>query len=99
MRDVRRLPIPLAALVAAALVAPAPAPAAVRFKPCSGNSAPGVFVASHRDGGRDRIMCARVPVPLDRTGAVPGTVRLNVERVRASRRARGAVFALAGGPG
>ncbi|MDQ3739528.1 MAG: alpha/beta hydrolase, partial [Actinomycetota bacterium] len=43
--------------------------------------------------------CARLRVPLDRSGAVPGTVRLSIERVRAHRRPEGAVFALAGGPG
>ena len=44
--------------------------------------------------------CARLSVPLDRSGAVPGRVSLFVGRVRASRRpSRGAVFVLAGGPG
>ena len=46
--------------------------------------------------------CARLSVPLDRTGAVPGRVSLLVKRVRA-RRAGGAtrppLFVLAGGPG
>ena len=44
--------------------------------------------------------CARVAVPLDRTGAVPGTVSLLVKRIRSRiQPARGAVFVLAGGPG
>ena len=44
--------------------------------------------------------CARVSVPLDRTGALPGRVSLFVKRVRARERPRrGALFVLAGGPG
>ena len=44
--------------------------------------------------------CARLTVPLDRSGQVPGTVRLSIERDRApGRRHEGAVFAIAGGPG
>lgn len=44
--------------------------------------------------------CATVPVPIDRSGAVGGSIPLHVERVRAlGRRRSGAVFALAGGPG
>jgi len=44
--------------------------------------------------------CATVPVPLDRTGAVPGTVNLSVQRVpAASNPSRVAVVPLAGGPG
>jgi pimeloyl-ACP methyl ester carboxylesterase len=44
--------------------------------------------------------CAAVPVPLDRSGAVPGTISLGVERRTAgSGQSRDAVVALAGGPG
>jgi len=44
--------------------------------------------------------CTKVTVPLDRTGAVPGTVNLAVARVPAARRpARGTILFLAGGPG
>lgn len=45
--------------------------------------------------------CAELTVPLDRSGEVPGEVRLSIERVRngTAKRASGAVFALAGGPG
>jgi pimeloyl-ACP methyl ester carboxylesterase len=74
-------------VIAAALVALALAPpsaAALRFERCGGYG----------------FSCARLSVPLDRTGAVPGRISLLVERVRARRRpARGAVFVLAGGPG
>jgi pimeloyl-ACP methyl ester carboxylesterase len=44
--------------------------------------------------------CGQVAVPLDRTGAVPGTVTLSAKRVVASSNpTRTAVVALAGGPG
>ena len=44
--------------------------------------------------------CASVPVPLERTGAVPGTISLSVERKQAGAApSRDAVVALAGGPG
>jgi pimeloyl-ACP methyl ester carboxylesterase len=44
--------------------------------------------------------CASMPAPLDRAGAVPGTISLSVERRRAgSASSRDAVVALAGGPG
>jgi pimeloyl-ACP methyl ester carboxylesterase len=75
-----------AALVtAAALLAPAvPADAELRFKRCRGSLLP----------------CARLSVPLDRSGATPGRVSLYIERMRALKRpSRGVVFALAGGPG
>jgi pimeloyl-ACP methyl ester carboxylesterase len=48
----------------------------------------------------DVAECARVSVPLDRSGTVPGEIGLHVERIPAlSGRHTGAVFALAGGPG
>jgi pimeloyl-ACP methyl ester carboxylesterase len=78
-----------AALFAAAATAltmlPAPpAQAALRFKRC----------------GAYLYQCARLNVPLDRSGVTPGRVSLLVKRVRAQRRPRrGAVFVLVGGPG
>jgi pimeloyl-ACP methyl ester carboxylesterase len=76
-----------AALIAAgvaALVLAAPAGAALRFERC----------------GAYGFECARMSVPLDRSGAVPGRVSLFVKRIRAERRPRrGALFVLAGGPG
>ena len=46
------------------------------------------------------IGCARLSVPLDRSGATPGRVSLYVERRRAARRPRrGVTLLLAGGPG
>jgi pimeloyl-ACP methyl ester carboxylesterase len=75
-----------AALLAglAALLAAAPAHAAFRFERCEANG----------------FECARLSVPLDRTGAVPGQVSLLVKRFHATRGpALGATVALAGGPG
>jgi pimeloyl-ACP methyl ester carboxylesterase len=75
-----------AALVAVtALVAPAaPAHAALRFKRCTDSE----------------FSCARLSVPLDRSGRVPGGISLAVKRVRVLRKPRiGATFVLAGGPG
>jgi pimeloyl-ACP methyl ester carboxylesterase len=62
----------------------APADATLRFKRC----------------GSFGFACARLSVPLDRTGAVPGRISLLVKRIRARERPRrGALFVLAGGPG
>ena len=77
----------LAGIVVAAVAAassPAAAQAAVDFRPCVRGS---------------DIECATVPVPLDRAGAVPGTVKLHVERFASLGRREGALITLAGGPG
>jgi pimeloyl-ACP methyl ester carboxylesterase len=50
--------------------------------------------------GSAGISCASLPVPIDRAGAVPGTIALSVERKLAGTSpSRDAVVALAGGPG
>ena len=84
------------ARVAAALlviVAAAPATASARaFAPCDRDSI---------------VLCGKVTVPLDRSGKVPGNLDIYVERARArdlpakiaGGAPRGAIFALAGGPG
>jgi pimeloyl-ACP methyl ester carboxylesterase len=76
---------PVLALALLALLAAAgPARAAIPWAPCP-------------TAGYD---CAHVDVPLDRSGAVPGTVSLAVARSAAtSNPTAGAVVALAGGPG
>jgi pimeloyl-ACP methyl ester carboxylesterase len=66
------------------LVVPGQAHAAVPLSPC---------------GKTAGLECAQVVVPLDRTGATPGTVSLHVEVLSAGRDARGALVLLAGGPG
>ena len=50
--------------------------------------------------GAPGVQCTTVEVPLDRSGSVPGTVRLAVRRVPATQGpSRGVVVFLAGGPG
>ena len=72
-------------LVAVALTAfPAAPAAAATFQPCSRGS---------------EIDCAKVPVPLDRAGVVPGSLNLHVERLASRGTRQGALIALAGGPG
>ncbi|HEU4656486.1 MAG TPA: alpha/beta fold hydrolase [Capillimicrobium sp.] len=76
----------LAAVLAAALLAPAGAEAeALRFHDC-GRSA-------------RAFECATLRVPLDRQGAVRGHVDLRVLRERRAPRHAGTLVALAGGPG
>lgn len=85
----RPLPRPVrlllpAALLLAGLAGASPARAAIPWAPCP--------TAGYE--------CARVDVPLDRSGLVPGSVSLAVERAPASSNPTGAaVVALAGGPG
>jgi pimeloyl-ACP methyl ester carboxylesterase len=43
--------------------------------------------------------CTRLTVPLDRTGTVPGTIKLRIERQKAKHAARPPLFLIAGGPG
>src|ERR671935_1552025 len=80
-----RGPILLSALVAALVVPHGAAAARMVFAPCSA-----------RTGA---LECATVNVPLDRSGATPGTVALHVERLPAGGTPRGVMFLIAGGPG
>lgn len=77
-----------ALVVAASLVGTASAEAALRFerKGCRAES---------------NFPCAELRVPLDRSGRVPGSVDLYVERAAADegRAGRGVVLAISGGPG
>lgn len=51
-------------------------------------------------GSTPGLLCSDVPVSLDRSGVVPGTVDLHVEELPpAIGQPRGAVFLIAGGPG
>src|SRR5436305_12329324 len=45
------------------------------------------------------LECTTVTVPLDRSGATPGTVSLHVEELPAPGKPRGVLFFVAGGPG
>lgn len=82
-----RLTAPLALLVAAGLLlilAPT-AGAAIAYAPCVAGSA---------------LQCGSLDVPLDRSGAIPGSVRLvAARRVAPSNPTNTAVLGLAGGPG
>src|SRR5262245_11637818 len=73
------------AVPAAALAIAAPARGQIPFVACpKGNN----------------FACAKLAVPLDRSGAVPGTISLAIRRHRAAvGEARTAIVALAGGPG
>ena len=60
-------------------------------------TAAGCALAAERRLGREPVqacapgsplLCARITVPLDRSGAVPGTVKLHVERLRSRGAAR-----------
>jgi pimeloyl-ACP methyl ester carboxylesterase len=72
------------AAAALALLGGGRASAAAPLAPCSGSS---------------QLLCARVDVPLDRSGAVPGTISLAVQELPADGTPRGTMFLLAGGPG
>jgi pimeloyl-ACP methyl ester carboxylesterase len=76
------------AIAAVLLVLAAPAAADVPFGPCPSDGLPSA-------GGQ----CATVTVPLDRAGAVPGTIDVGLERLPAHGASRGTLLALAGGPG
>ncbi|HEV7807410.1 MAG TPA: alpha/beta fold hydrolase [Solirubrobacteraceae bacterium] len=82
-----RLPAPLALLVGAGLllVAAPPASAAIAYAPC---------------GPAAALQCGSLDVPLDRSGAVGGAVRLAaVRKVAPSNPTSTAVLGLVGGPG
>ena len=80
----RRLLLSALGALAGAAVVPAGASAALPWTPCQPTG----------------FECATLDVPLDRSGATPGTVTLNATRVPASANpGRVAVIALAGGPG
>lgn len=82
---VRRIAAVAALSTAAALAVAATPAGALTFTRCAAGSP---------------FRCARLAVPLDRSGAVPGTVSLFVERRPATvGTPRGTVLALAGGPG
>jgi pimeloyl-ACP methyl ester carboxylesterase len=70
----------------AGLLAAVAAPAdAATFAPCAEAPAP--------------IVCSRVPVPVDRSGGVPGTIDLAIYRAPATGPSKGVLLVLPGGPG
>ncbi len=84
--SVRKLAVAfLAAPLALACALPAPAGAQIAYGPCPGSN---------------EFACGHLTVPLDPSGATPGTLTLAVRRRRAPvGEASSAVVALAGGPG
>jgi pimeloyl-ACP methyl ester carboxylesterase len=74
----------LGLMVAATLSLPGKAHAATSLTPCPTKTG---------------VQCGTVEVPLDRTGAVSGTISLHVEVLPASGLSRGTMFLIAGGPG
>jgi pimeloyl-ACP methyl ester carboxylesterase len=60
---------------------------------------PASALTTHRCRGSAGFRCGTVTVPLDRTGAVPGTVKLSVAVEDARPGAGGYLVALSGGPG
>jgi pimeloyl-ACP methyl ester carboxylesterase len=72
------------ALVAAAALALGAGSAAAQGTPC---------------GNTSGLLCSTVVVPVDRSGAIPGTVSLHVEELPPPGQSQGAVFLIAGGPG
>ncbi|HET8673932.1 MAG TPA: alpha/beta fold hydrolase [Thermoleophilaceae bacterium] len=75
----------VAAAAAAAALALLPGVAsAATFKPCA---------------GRPDVQCGHVTVPFDPSGVVRGSMSLHVERMHTHGSAKGALIALAGGPG
>jgi pimeloyl-ACP methyl ester carboxylesterase len=72
-------------LATTAALSVAPAAVALTFAPCA---------------QEPTFSCTTVPVPLDRSGATPGTIALSVERLQSGpAQSSSAVLALAGGPG
>jgi pimeloyl-ACP methyl ester carboxylesterase len=62
-------------------------------------ASPAAALTTHRCSGAPGFRCATVTVPLDRTGTVPGTVKLAVAIEDARKGADGYLVALSGGPG
>jgi pimeloyl-ACP methyl ester carboxylesterase len=89
VRETLRTVLAAALLSGAAAMLSAATADAVSFTPCAEAATAGAG-----------FTCASVPVPLDRSGTLPGTLSLSVERRLASSvPSRDAVVALAGGPG
>jgi hypothetical protein len=82
----------------AASAAPAPPRAWVPGAPFVGLFAYPA-VASAKCGKTKGLVCSEVDVPLDRTGAVAGTIPLHVEVLPSQGVQRGVMFLVAGGPG
>jgi len=69
---------------------------AMAFFAAAGQARAGIALTPCKTGG---VECGTVDVPLDRSGATPGTIGLHVEVLPAAGTARGVMFLIAGGPG
>jgi pimeloyl-ACP methyl ester carboxylesterase len=69
---------------------------ALAFFAAAGQAHAAIPLTPCKTGG---VQCGTVTVPLDRSGATPGTIGLHVEVLPADGTARGVMFLVAGGPG
>jgi pimeloyl-ACP methyl ester carboxylesterase len=69
---------------------------AVAFFAGAGQARAALQLTPCKSGG---VQCGTVTVPLDRSGATPGTIDLHVELLPAQGTARGVMLLIAGGPG
>lgn len=103
----RALALVVTSLAVGLVAAAAPALAApLGLRHCADADSRAFYGRMDEGPGRDffdvdrRARCGRLTVPLDRAGAVAGTVRLHVAVLPPKRRpVRGTIVALAGGPG
>src|SRR3954452_11922344 len=63
------------------------------------SATPAAALTGHRCPRAPGFRCATVAVPLDRTGTVPGTVKLSIAVEEPRKGASGFLMALSGGPG
>ena len=70
--------------------------AAGAFFGAAGKAHAAIPLTPCKSGG---VQCGTVTVPLDRSGATPGTIGLHVEVLPAQGLSRGVMFLIAGGPG
>src|SRR3954451_8760895 len=91
-RQYARAPVPRLKLLKLSLPCAAAAVALVAASPAAA-------LESHACRQSAAFRCATISVPLDRSGAVPGTVKLSVAVERPAEGRSGFLLALSGGPG
>lgn len=91
---IRRLPRQVALAAASASLAVSLLPAAAGAQAVTPRACP-----SGSDGPPSGSRCGRLAVPLDRTGATPGSVSLNLAVVPATGQRKGTLAIVTGGPG
>lgn len=95
------LPLLVATSASAAVTSPESGPKIAELLIAQATSARAAAraVSGAACGETPGLDCLEVPVPLDRTGATPGTIPLHVEVLPAEGVQRGVMFLIAGGPG